>query len=64
MITPCKDCTERIVNCHSTCSKYLDWKLELSKYKEKVTTAHIREAELTRRRNDAIVRMQKCKHHS
>ena len=23
--SPCKDCTERQVGCHSTCEKYLEW---------------------------------------
>lgn len=23
---PCKDCAERRLNCHSQCSKWLDWK--------------------------------------
>ena len=25
MIAPCKDCTDRIVGCHSTCLRYIDW---------------------------------------
>ena len=22
---PCKSCKDRVINCHATCSKYLDW---------------------------------------
>lgn len=25
-VCPCKECTERQLNCHSICKKYLDWK--------------------------------------
>lgn len=39
---PCKGCTDRPQNCHSTCEKYLTWKNEREKrraeweaYKEK-----------------------------
>ena len=25
---PCRNCTDRVVGCHSTCKKYKDWKKE------------------------------------
>jgi hypothetical protein len=32
---PCKDCTERVLRCHSTCEKYKEWnKANLERYKE------------------------------
>lgn len=32
--SPCKDCPDRYVGCHSKCNKYIDYKLKLEKYKE------------------------------
>jgi hypothetical protein len=58
--TPCKDCKDRHVNCHSKCDKYNDWKAEIAAIKERVTNVKIREAEQIRRRNEAI---QRCKSH-
>jgi len=26
LISPCKDCSLRVVGCHSSCSLYSDWK--------------------------------------
>ena len=28
-IAPCKDCPNRELHCHSTCQKYLDFKVEM-----------------------------------
>lgn len=33
VVAPCKDCTDRCVNCHSKCSKYAE-------YKESLYNAH------------------------
>ena len=30
---PCKGCTQRKIGCHSLCSKYKEWRLELDKKK-------------------------------
>ena len=30
-ITCCKDCTERVLGCHSTCERYLEQKAQLTK---------------------------------
>ena len=31
---PCHNCEDRVVGCHATCKKYLDWKEEIRKKKE------------------------------
>ena len=25
-VPPCKDCKDRALGCHTTCTKYIDWK--------------------------------------
>jgi hypothetical protein len=34
MITPCKDCSDRFLGCHSKCNKYGEWKQSEQKIKE------------------------------
>ena len=31
---PCFECKDRVVNCHSTCEKYLKWKQEYEQLKK------------------------------
>lgn len=31
---PCKDCQERMVGCHSSCQKYIDWSSEQTRLKK------------------------------
>ena len=33
--TPCKDCTERELGCHSNCSLYLEWSEDRAKDRQK-----------------------------
>ena len=33
---PCRYCTDRVVGCHSTCKKYIDWKKEYDERKQKI----------------------------
>lgn len=35
MIAPCKDCLDRHFNCHGTCKKYQEFKLDLQRIAEK-----------------------------
>ena len=35
-VAPCKDCKNRIVNCHSKCKLYLQYRKELDEYKEQI----------------------------
>lgn len=32
--TPCRGCNYRHLGCHSNCSKYIDWKLQMEVLKE------------------------------
>lgn len=59
MQTPCKDCYDRYENCHAKCEKYKEWRSELDSIREKIIDAKIKNAELTRRRNDAIRKRKK-----
>ena len=31
---PCKDCPDRVVGCHSTCEKYIEYRKERDKFLE------------------------------
>ena len=33
---PCKDCPDRHVNCHATCSKYTEWRKEFDAAKRNI----------------------------
>ena len=33
MKPPCKDCSDRHINCHSECTRYLRWKEHLAELK-------------------------------
>lgn len=51
MIAPCKNCTDRVVGCHSTCEKYLAFQKERElvrekKYKDYCLTSAIIESKL------------------
>lgn len=37
--SPCKDCKDRKLSCHSVCEKYLKFKNELAELKEKIAKA-------------------------
>ena len=34
--TPCRGCEDRILGCHSTCQKYIDWKKKVQEYNDKM----------------------------
>ena len=34
VVNPCLDCEDRAVGCHSTCEKYISWKVQEDKRKE------------------------------
>ena len=36
LLTPCFDCTERFVGCHSKCDKYAEWQKNHQKRKDEV----------------------------
>ena len=42
--SPCKDCTDRCVNCHTNCEKYVSWRaecdIERSKYIKSLQKEH------------------------
>lgn len=39
MKSPCKDCAERYVGCHSGCEKYKDFRQELDKQRTHINKA-------------------------
>ena len=54
--SPCKDCKERQVGCHSTCEKYLEWnkawvenKTEISKQRYLAKQLNSHEIETVRK---------------
>lgn len=58
-VSPCKDCTERHVSCHSHCGKYLTWRADVDKERELVYKAKSIEGAANKRRNDAIAKIRK-----
>ena len=58
-ITPCKDCTDRYENCHSKCDQYKAWRSELDAEREKMIEVKVKNADLVRRRNDAIRKVKR-----
>ena len=55
---PCTDCKDRLVGCHSQCTKYRDWKKEYYQRKNAIrkhndTIANIEEYEIIRRQKNA-----------
>jgi hypothetical protein len=42
----CKDCTDRHINCHSTCERYKAWREELDKRNEKIREVKNRENDI------------------
>ena len=35
ILSPCKDCSDRVVGCHSSCDKYKQYRSELDEFKAK-----------------------------
>lgn len=33
---PCRNCTERHMNCHASCEEYKNWRVEYDEYARKV----------------------------
>ena len=59
IITPCKDCMERYIGCHSSCEKYIEWRKEFDEQKKEILKVRIVENEANARRNAGIRKMQK-----
>lgn len=36
LIAPCKNCTDRVVGCHSVCNEYLEYEQERIKQKDMI----------------------------
>ena len=51
MSSPCKNCTNRKVGCHSSCDRYKDWHGEYSKRKNKIRES----ADLQRKLDDFAI---------
>jgi hypothetical protein len=47
--SPCKDCTDRTVGCHSDCERYMTWKLSSSE-KPRTYMSHTKRHKRNRRR--------------
>ena len=42
-ISPCKDCPDRVLGCHSTCQKYIDKKAAYEKEREQLIECYNKE---------------------
>lgn len=42
-LCPCKGCTERLVGCHSTCNRYLEWRKDRDQEVGSIKNKHQRE---------------------
>ena len=57
--SPCKNCTDRVLSCHSNCTKYAEWKNEVDEYKKTITQGKLLQRELDERKKDAVYRLTK-----
>ena len=57
--SPCKDCVDRHVSCHSHCEKYIAWRTEMDEHKELISKIKAEEGMANKRRNDAIRKRRK-----
>lgn len=59
IITPCKDCMERYIGCHSSCDRYIGWRKEFDEQKKEILKVRVAENAANARRNEGIRKMQK-----
>ena len=59
VVAPCKDCEDRVVNCHSTCDKYISWKKLMKENNGIICRKRQLDCAFIKRRNDAIRKMKK-----
>ena len=57
--SPCKDCMDREVGCHSTCEKYIKYQKEKDEYNKKVRDAKSRENDIVSFKVDSIRQYKK-----
>ena len=48
MISPCKDCDHRILNCHDSCEPYLIWAKKKKEYSRKLCRMRLEDIRLDR----------------
>lgn len=44
IMSPCKECTDRCIGCHTTCGDYAEYKQELERRREEVKAENEKEA--------------------
>lgn len=52
--SPCKDCVDREIGCHSVCEKYIQYLKEKDEYNKKVSNARKKENDILSFRIDSI----------
>lgn len=52
--SPCKDCVDREIGCHSTCEKYINFQREREAYNKKVREARKKESDILSFKIDSI----------
>lgn len=57
---PCNNCKDRVLACHDTCQRYIDWKAEIKASNEKETLTHKLD-DIARRRhlNNLVIKQAK-----
>ena len=45
-LSPCKNCKERHIGCHSDCGRYLDFQIEIKEYHKMVSDERIEDRRL------------------
>lgn len=59
--SPCLDCTDRHVGCHSECDKYLSYKIDMTNQKAIVADNKARDNIIFSYKSQSIMRMRKKK---
>lgn len=57
--SPCKDCVDREVGCHSTCARYIKFQKDKEEYNKKVREARKKESDIVSFRVDSIRKYNK-----
>lgn len=59
MYTPCKDCTDREIGCHSSCDKYATYRAIIDEYKNATYGQRKAAGEYREYRRDLMIRVNK-----
>lgn len=63
MMSPCKDCTNRHINCHASCDDYSEYKIKTAELNEKIRQVKRAELNVELRRKIAMEKIRRRNHY-